>query len=46
MVGNLAPLVRKISWSNNIVIMENAKMICRGNFTFKWQNVMAGQSVC
>ena len=25
MVGNLAPLVREISWSNNIVIMEKCK---------------------
>lgn len=42
----LAPLVREISWSNNIVIMENVKMICNENFIFKWQNAMAGQSVC
>ena len=26
----LAPLVREISWGNNVVIIENAKMICNG----------------
>lgn len=32
---NFAPLVREISWSNNIAIMENAKMICGGNCKIK-----------
>ena len=27
-------------------LWRSARMICRGNFTFKWQNAMAGQSVC
>lgn len=31
----LAPLVREISWSNNIIIMENARMTCNENFIFK-----------
>ena len=30
---NLAPLVREIGWSHNIIFWKNAKMILKGSFT-------------